>query len=38
MSDENITGTKIREKFYESYLKQDNIIYNHGRIVNIYIT
>ena len=30
-------GTKIRAEFNRSCLKQDNNIYNHGKIVNIYI-
>ena len=30
-------GTKTREEFNGSCLKQDKITYNHGTIVNIYI-
>ena len=30
-------GTKIRVEFNGSCLKQDKVIYNHGKIVNIYI-
>ena len=30
-------GTKTRVKFNGSCLKQDKIIYTHGKIVNIYI-
>ena len=44
MFDNNLTPTisyyyptKIRVKFTGSYLKQQKIIYNHGKIVNIYI-
>ena len=44
MFDNNLTPTiryyyptKIRAKFTGSYLKQQKIIYNHGKIVNIYI-
>ena len=33
----NYLGTKIRVKFSGSCLKQDKIIYTHGKIVNIYI-
>ena len=33
----NYYGTKTREEFNESCLKQDNITYSHGKIVNIYI-
>ena len=33
----NYLGTKIRIKFSGSRLKQDKIIYTHGKIVNIYI-
>ena len=33
----NYYGTKIRVKFTGSYLKQPNISYNHGKVVNIYI-
>ena len=31
------TGTKTREEFNGSCLKQDKITYTHGKIVNIYI-
>ena len=31
------SGTKTKLKFTASYLKQDKISYNHGKIVNIYI-
>ena len=30
-------GTKTRVEFKESYLKQDKVIFNHGKIVNTYI-
>ena len=30
-------GTKIRVEFNGSCLKQDKVMYNHGKIVNIYI-
>ena len=30
-------GTKIKVEFKGSCLKQDNVTYNHGKIVNIYI-
>ena len=30
-------GGKIRLKFSESCLKQNNITYDHGKVVNIYI-
>ena len=30
-------GTKTKLKFTESYLKQDQISYTHGKVVNIYI-
>ena len=30
-------GTKIKVEFNGSYLKQDKVTYNHGKIVNIYI-
>ena len=30
-------GTKIRVEFNGSYLRQDKVTYNHGKIVNIYI-
>ena len=33
----NYLGTKIRIKFSRSCLKQDKIIYTHGKIVYIYI-
>ena len=33
----NYLGTKIRIKFSGSHLKQDKVIYTHGKIVNIYI-
>ena len=33
----NYLGIKIRVKFSGSCLKQDKIIYTHGKIVNIYI-
>ena len=33
----NYFGTKIRVKFSGSCLKQDKVIYTHGKIVNIYI-
>ena len=33
----NYYGTKTREEFNGSCLKQDNIMYSHGKIVNIYI-
>ena len=33
----NYYGTKIREKFNGSCLKQDNVMYSHGKILNIYI-
>ena len=31
-------GTKIRVEFNGSRLKQDKVTYNHGKIVNIYIS
>ena len=31
------SGTKTKLKFTESYLKQDQISYTHGKVVNIYI-
>ena len=43
MCNHNITpnldcyGTKTRVKFNGSCLKQDSIIFNHGKVVNIYI-
>ena len=43
MSDNSLTpalnyyGTKTRVKFTGSCLKQSNISYNHGKVVNIYI-
>ena len=30
-------GTKTRVEFKESYLKQDKVTFNHGKIVNTYI-
>ena len=33
----NYYGTKTRVKFTGSCLKQSNISYNHGKVVNIYI-
>ena len=30
-------GTKTRIEFNGSYLKQDKVVYNHGKIVNIYL-
>ena len=30
-------GTKTRVEFKESFVKQDKITYDHGKIVNIYI-
>ena len=33
----NYVGTKIRVEFKGSCLKQDKILFNHGKIVNIYI-
>ena len=30
-------GTKTRVEFNGSYLKQDTVTYNHGKVVNIYI-
>ena len=30
-------ASKIRVKFTRSCLKQDKIIFNHGKIVNVYI-
>ena len=33
----NYLGTKIRIKFSGSCLKQDNVTYTHGKIVNTYI-
>ena len=33
----NYYGTKTREEFNGSCLKQDNIMYSHGKILNIYI-
>ena len=33
----NSYGTKTREKFTGSCLKQPNISYTHGKVVNIYI-
>ena len=30
-------GNKIRVKFNRSYLKQDEVTYTHGEIVNIYV-
>ena len=33
----NYYGTKTREEFNGSCLKQDNITYSHGKTVNIYI-
>ena len=33
----NFVGIKIREKFKGSYFKQDEISFNHGKIVNIYV-
>ena len=32
----NYAGTKMRVELKESCLKQDNISFNHGKIVNIY--
>ena len=29
-------GSKIRVKFRGDYLKQENVTFNHGKIVNIY--
>ena len=33
----NYLGTKIRVRFSGNCLKQDKIVYTHGKIVNIYI-
>ena len=33
----NYYGTKTRVKFTGSCLKQSKILYNHGKVVNIYI-
>ena len=33
----NYVGTKARVKFNEDCLKQENISFDHGKIVNIYI-
>ena len=33
----NYLGTEIRVRFSGSCLKQDKVIYTHGKIVNIYI-
>ena len=33
----NCYGTKTRVKFTRSFLKQSEILYTHGKIVNIYI-
>ena len=33
----NYVATKIRVEFKGSCLKQDGILFNHGKIVNIYI-
>ena len=33
----NYVGTKVRVKFWGACLKQENILFDHGKIVNIYI-
>ena len=33
----NYIGTKTRVEFKRSYLKLDKILFNHGKVVNVYI-